>query len=141
MTISEYDWKRLQGLGFDLNFVENAAKGAKATKGPRVVRSGEGSGEQNPDLAPMDKMAIAPGMKKEPATKPSTFIMAEGDADFEANGGMLITQLKSMQDNIVTSLGVITPDSNSDPWIASKISEASHSLTAIADYLKHGDEK
>ena len=138
MTISEYDWKRLQGLGFDLNFVENAAKGAK---GPRTTRSGEASGGQKPDLTPMDKMAIAPGMKKEPATKPSTFIMGEGDADFEPNGGMLIAQLKSMQDNIATSLGMITPNSNSDPWIASKISEASHSLTAIADYLKHGEKE
>jgi hypothetical protein len=138
MTISEYDWKRLQGLGFDLNFVENAAKGAK---GSRATRSGEASGGQKPNLTPMDKMAIAPGMEKEPITKPSTFTMGEGDADFEPNGGMLIAQLKSMQDSIATSLGMITPNSNSDPWIASKISEASHSLTAIADYLKHGEKE
>jgi len=136
MTISEYDWKRLQGLGFDLNFVENTAKGAK---GPKVASPGKGPGEQNPDLMPMDKMAIAPGLEKEPATKPSTFIMGEGD--FEANGGMLITQLKSMQENIASSLKMITPDSNLDPWIASKISEASHGLTAIADYLKYGEKE
>jgi len=139
MTISEYDWKRLQGLGFDLNFVENTAKGAK---GPKVASPGKGPGEQNPDLMPMDKMAIAPGLEKEPATKPSTFIMGEGeDADFEPNGGMLITQLKSMQENIASSLKMITPDSNLDPWIASKISEASHGLTAIADYLKYGEKE
>jgi len=140
MTISEYDWKRLQGLGFDLNFVENAAKGAKGVK---VSSPGKGSGKQNPDLMPMDKMAIAPGLEKEPATKPSTFIMGEGvgDGDFEPNGGMLITQLKSMQDNIATSLKMIIPDSNLDPWIASKISEGSHGLTAIADYLKYGEKE
>jgi hypothetical protein len=139
MTISEYDWKRLQGLGFDLNFVENAAKGAK---GSGVASSGKGSGGQNPDLIPMDKMAIAPGLEEEPATKSSTFIMGEGqDADFEPNGGMLITQLKSMQENIASSLKMITPDSNLDPWIASKISEASHGLTAIADYLKYGEKE
>jgi hypothetical protein len=140
MTISEYDWKRLQGLGFDLNFVENTAKGAKGSK---VASSGKSPGGQNPDLMPMDKMAIAHGLEKEPATGPSTFIMGEGgdDADFEPDGGMLITQLKSMQDNVATSLKMISPDSNLDPWIASKISEASHGLNAIADYLKYGEKE
>jgi hypothetical protein len=88
----------------------------------------------------MDKMSIAPALEKEPVTKPSTFIMGEGSHGFEPNGSMIATQLRSMQENIAAALGSIGPDSNLEPWVASKVSEASQSLTAISDYLKHGEK-
>jgi hypothetical protein len=101
---------------------------------------------------PSNFMGIAPAFEKEPGRNPDSFFMGEDDEineddydtdyeneDFEPNGGMAMTQLRSMQDNIETILEMIGPYSNLDPWMAAKLAEAEHGMTAIADALQYRD--
>ena len=106
---------------------------------------------------PSNFMGIAPAFEKEPGRNPDSFFMSEDDEineddydsdyenegqdneDFEPNGGMAMTQLRSMQDNIETILEMIGPYSNLDPWMAAKLAEAEHGMTAIADALQYRD--
>jgi len=101
---------------------------------------------------PSNFMGIAPAFEAEPGRNPDSFFMGEDDEtdeddydpdyeneDFEPNGGMAMTQLRSMQDNIETILEMIGPYSNLDPWMAAKLAEAEHGMTAIADALQYRD--
>ena len=121
MSIKDYDWKRLNGLGFDVDFVEKTTKLASASI-----------------PTPINKMVVAPALSKTHATKPSTLIM--GEQGIEPNGGMLLTQLKSLEESVSQALGLVRPEDNLPPWVASKISQASTSLQSVANHLKFGDD-
>ena len=58
----------------------------------------------------------------------------------EANGNMLITQLRVAREKIDIMLGMLYPDDNLEPWAATKIANAGVALASVADYLRFGGE-
>ena len=58
----------------------------------------------------------------------------------EPNGGMAINQLRVMREKIDIMLGMLYPDDNLEPWMATKLSNSSQNLASVADYLRFGVE-
>jgi hypothetical protein len=58
----------------------------------------------------------------------------------EANAQMLITQLRVMREKIDIMLGMMYPDDNFEPWVATKIANAGVAVASVADYLRFGGE-
>lgn len=148
MKIDNYDWGRLEGLGFDLEFIEKSAN--PCWKGYEAIGMKKKRGKEVPNCVPiqkkfsenpLDEASLAPTLKNHPAFPQKTFMLNECE-EVRVNGPMAIAQLKSMMENITVILSLIGPESNLDPWMASKVAEAEHGMTAIADYLKYktGDE-
>lgn len=147
MDIKDYDWKRLEGLGFDLGFVEEASN--PCWKGYEAVGMKKKGGRKVPNCVPIQKKfsenpiddaVVAPTLKKHPTKPPSSFMLAENTdkpCGIHTNGGMAISQIKSIMENASVILSLISPESNLDPWMAAKLAEADHGMTAIADYLKY----
>ena len=125
-----YDWQRLQGLGFDLDYIEETSRMKKKFLGH----------SDNP----MDEMAIAPHLDEEPGYNKETFFMSEqGDDPFHStkpNGGMISTQLKVALEKIEILLSLVSSGDNFEPWVATKINNVSGSLSSVADYLRFGGE-
>ena len=110
---------------------------------------------------PSNFMGVAPAFDKEPGKNPDSFFMGEGDEtdeddyeddsdydyegtdednrEFEPNGSMAISQLRSMRDNIETILELIGPYTNLSPWMAAKLAESENSMTSVADALQYED--
>lgn len=61
------------------------------------------------------------------------------DSD-EPNARMLITQLRVMREKIDIMLGMMYPDDNFEPWVATKIANAGVAVASVADYLRFGGE-
>ena len=105
---------------------------------------------------PSNFMGVAPAFEKEPGKNSDSFFMgeddeddydsesdyedaAEDDGEFEPNGSMAISQLRSMRDNIETILELVGPYTNLSPWMAAKLAEAENSMTSVADALQYED--
>jgi hypothetical protein len=58
----------------------------------------------------------------------------------EPNGAMAINQLRVMREKIDIMLGMLYPDDNLEPWMATKLSMSSQNLASVADYLRFGVE-
>ncbi len=58
----------------------------------------------------------------------------------EPNGGMAINQLRVMREKIDIMLGMLYPDDNIEPWMATKLANSSQNLASVADYLRFGAE-
>jgi len=58
----------------------------------------------------------------------------------EPNGGMAINQLRVMREKIDIMLGMLYPDDNIEPWMATKLANSSQNLASVADYLRFGVE-
>ena len=58
----------------------------------------------------------------------------------EPNAGMIITQLRVMREKIDIMLGMLYPDDNLEPWVATKIANAGVGVASVADYLRFGGE-
>jgi hypothetical protein len=58
----------------------------------------------------------------------------------ETNARMLITQLRVMREKIDIMLGMMYPDDNFEPWVATKIANAGVAVASVADYLRFGGE-
>jgi hypothetical protein len=58
----------------------------------------------------------------------------------EPNANMLITQLRVSREKIDIMLGLLYPDDNLEPWVATKIANAGVALASVADYLRFGGE-
>ncbi len=58
----------------------------------------------------------------------------------EPNAQMLITQLRVMREKIDIMLGMLYPDDNFEPWVATKIANAGVAVASVADYLRFGGE-
>ena len=127
----DYDWQRLQGLGFDLEFVEGATNCMKK-KAPNFKEN------------PMDEMVVGPALEKEPGKNKDTFFLSEsGDDAFQStqpNGGMVATQLKIALEKTRILLSMVEPEDNFEPWVATKINNAAVNLASVADYLRFGGE-
>ena len=61
------------------------------------------------------------------------------DSD-EPNGGMAINQLRVMREKIDIMLGMLYPDDNIQPWMATKLANSSQNLASVADYMRFGAE-
>jgi hypothetical protein len=58
----------------------------------------------------------------------------------EPNANMIITQLRVMREKIDIMLGMLYPDDNLEPWVATKIANAGVGVASVADYLRFGGE-
>jgi hypothetical protein len=58
----------------------------------------------------------------------------------EPNAAMIITQLRVIREKADIMLGMLYPDDNLEPWIATKIANAGVALASAADYLRFGGE-
>lgn len=147
MRPEDYNWQRLEGLGFDLDFIENSIKPSEDNpcwKGYEAAGMKKKRGKMVPNCVPiskkysenpLDSSTVSPSFEKHPTKPPKEFSLSE--EGIHPNGKMITSQLRSMMENITVSLSLIKPESNLDPWVAAKVAEAEHSMTAIADYLKY----
>jgi hypothetical protein len=53
---------------------------------------------------------------------------------------MAINQLRVMREKIDIMLGMLYPDDNLEPWMATKLANSSQNLASVADYLRFGVE-
>jgi hypothetical protein len=166
MNLEEFDWERLNGLGFaekatgdlkDACWKGYTAVGMKNKGGKKVpncvpVKKKTSDHSENP----MDEMAIGNAFPEEPGTGPkkddnSKLAMKaapnyseeeffEGFHSGEANGAMAINQLRVMREKIDIMLGMLYPDDNLEPWMATKLANSSQNLASVADYLRFGVE-
>lgn len=191
--IENYDWDRLQGLGF----TEEATGGLKEAcwKGYTAVGMKTKNGKKVPNCVPVKKKKETADHKEgdvataemTPNYLPAEPIPGGGDQknpemgeqkirmprmeeikkanakdghlamaaapnyaeteDYsdrfysdEANGRMLITQLRVAREKIDIMLGMLYPDDNLEPWAATKIANAGVALASVADYLRFGGE-
>jgi hypothetical protein len=137
------------GEGFDINekqpmdamAVGNALPkepGTGPAKNPQMKEAGirmprmeeiEKASNRNGHLA----MAAAPNYAE-------TEDYFEGFHSGEANGAMAINQLRVMREKIDIMLGMLYPDDNLEPWMATKLTMSSQNLASVADYLRFGVE-
>jgi hypothetical protein len=182
--IENYDWDRLQGLGF----TEEATGGLKKAcwDGYTAVGMKMKNGRKVPNCVPVKKDAehnegdiataeMTPNyLPKEPgkgdpknpemgeqkirmprmeeiekanandghlamAAAPNYNEWDPFDSD-EPNARMIITQLRVMREKIDILLGILYPDDNLEPWVATKIANAGVGVASVADYLRFGGE-
>jgi hypothetical protein len=58
----------------------------------------------------------------------------------EPNAAMAINQLRVMREKIDIMLGILYPDDNLEPWMASKLTMSSQNLASVADAIRFGVE-
>ncbi len=185
----DYDWGRLEALGWDSEFVEKMkddpcwkgyqAIGMKTKNGRKVpncvkVKSdaehGEGdlaTAKMTPNYLPKepgkgDEKNPQMGEQKirmprmEEITKASNnngqLAMAaspnyseaedffEGIESMEPNAAMAINQLRAMREKVDIMLGILYPDDNLEPWMATKLTMSAQNLASVADYMRFGAE-
>ena len=188
MDINDYDWNRLNGLGFaekTKDGLQSAcwkgyeAIGMKTKNGRKVpncvkikkdAEHGEGdlaTAEMTPNYLPKEPGAgdeKNPQMGEQKIRMPRMEEIAKASnrnghlamaaapnyaetEDFndafhstDPNANMIITQLRVMREKIDILLGIIYPDDNFEPWVATKISNAGVGIASVADYLRFGGE-
>ena len=184
--IENYDWDRLDGLGF----AEKTKEGLKSAcwKGYEAIGMKKKGGKMVPNCTPIDsKHAEKPSstsemtpnfLPEEPGegdernpemnevgvrmprmevlkklnNKDANLAMAAqpnyseaeefNDAfhSMEPNAGMALNQLRVMREKIDIMLGMLYPDDNLEPWMASKLTMSSQNLASVADALRFGVE-
>jgi hypothetical protein len=159
--IENYDWDRLSDLGFteeatgDLKkacwkgYTAVGMKNKGGRKVPNCVPTKKKKGTSDHSENPMDEMAIGNSLPKEPGTGPkkddNSKLAMEASPNYsedfsEPNGRMAINQLRVMREKIDIMLGMIYPDDNLEPWMATKLANSSQNLASVADYLRFGVE-
>jgi len=167
MNFENYDWDRLEGLGF----AEKTKEGLKSAcwKGYEAVGMKNKNGRKVPNCVPVKKHEHKEGdvataemtpnyLPKEPGTGPekdpgnSKLAMQAAPnysetQDFhdplhsmEPNAAMAINQLRVMREKIDIMLGMLYPDDNLEPWCATKLAMSAQNLASVADYLRFGAE-
>ncbi len=58
----------------------------------------------------------------------------------EPNAAMAINQLRVMREKIDIMLGILYPDDNMEPWMATKLTMSAQNLASVADYMRFGVE-
>jgi hypothetical protein len=188
--IEDYDWDRLDGLGF----AEGTKDGLKSAcwKGYEAIGMKNKNGRKVPNCVPVKKDAehgegdIATaemtanylpeetipggGDRKNPEmgeqkirmprmpeidkanAKDRNLAMAAApnyseSEDFsdplhsmETNAAMAINQLRVMREKIDIMLGLLYPDDNMEPWMATKLTMSSQNLASVADAMRFGVE-
>jgi hypothetical protein len=64
----------------------------------------------------------------------------EGLNSMEPNAAMAINQLRVMREKIDIMLGILYPDDNMEPWMATKLAMSAQNLASVADYIRFGAE-
>ena len=64
----------------------------------------------------------------------------EGLDSTEPNAAMAINQLRVMREKIDIMLGILYPDDNMEPWMATKLAMSAQNLASVADYMRFGSE-
>ena len=64
----------------------------------------------------------------------------EGLDSMEPNAAMAINQLRVMREKIDIMLGILYPDDNMEPWMATKLAMSAQNLASVADYMRFGAE-
>lgn len=161
MNSSKFDWQRLNGLGFDLDYLEKATEGLKDAcwDGYTAVGMKKGKGgkkvpncvktESKHSENPVDRM-VPGSLPKTEAKKPpkERFLTEAGYSEHpddrfqstEPNGSMILTQLKVMQEKLNFLLAAVQPDDNFEPWVSTKIANAGVAVASVSDYLRFGGE-
>jgi len=140
--IDNYDWNRIDGLGF----AEEAKEGLKSAcwKGYEAVGMKTKNGKKVPNCVPVKKSEHKEGdvavAKMTPNYLPKEPGFSETENYCEANGAMAINQLRVMREKIDIMLGMLYPGDNLPPWCATKLANSSQSLASVADYLRFGVE-
>lgn len=188
MNPEDFDWDRLQGLGFtekatgelkDACWKGYTAVGMKTKNGRKVpncvpvkkdAEHGEGdiaTAEMTPNYLPKEP---GKGDEKNPQMGEQKIRMPRMEEivkssnrnghlamaaapnyseteDFhdafhsmEPNANMIITQLRVAREKIDIMLGMLYPDDNLEPWVATKVANAGVALASVADYLRFGGE-
>lgn len=188
MNFDEYDWDRLEGLGFtekatgDLKeacWKGYTAVGMKTKNGRKVpncvpvkkdAEHGEGDiataemtpnylpkepgkgdeknpqmGEQKIRMPRMEEIARASNNNGHLAMQAApNYSESEDFSDplhsMEPNAGMAINQLRVMREKIDIMLGMLYPDDNLEPWMATKLTMSAQNLASVADYMRFGAE-
>lgn len=124
----DYDWGRLEGLGFDIDYVEKATGELKEAcwKGYTAVGMKKKKGKMVPNCVPVQKKHTEFSENPFQATEP--------------NGGMAINQLRVMREKVDIMLAMIHPEDSLPPWCATKLANSSQNLASVADYLRFGVE-
>ena len=190
--IDDYDWSRLEGLGFAEDAREELKKacwkgfeaiGVKQKNGRTVpncvpkkkkLSSDHGEGdiataEMTPNYLPKEPIPGGgdpknPEMGEQKIRMPRMEEIEKANAkdghlamaaapnyaeteDFhdafqsmEPNGSMIITQLRVIREKVDIMLGMLYPDDNLEPWVATKIANAGVGVASAADYLRFGGE-
>ena len=164
MNFEDFDWERLEGLGF----AEKTKEGLKSAcwKGYEAVGMKNKGGKKVPNCVPVKKSEHSesenpvnkmtakylpaleiPGggdkkdmMMNESADHSETVDFHDAFHSMEPNGRMLITQLRVAREKIDIMLGMMYPDDNFEPWAATKVANAGVALASVADYLRFGGE-
>jgi hypothetical protein len=158
--MTNYDKNRLLGIGFSEESISNLDfscwKGYKAEgmkkKGDKMVPNCVPVKGKADHSEALNSMAIGNSLPEEPGTGPkkddnSKLAMqaspnyTEGLDSREHNGSMAINQLRVMREKIDIMLGIIYPDDNLEPWMASKLTMSSQNLASVADYIRFGAEQ
>lgn len=188
MNPEDFDWDRLQGLGFtekatgdlkDSCWKGYTAVGMKTKNGRKVpncvpikkdAEHGEGdiaTAEMTPNYLPKEP---GKGDEKNPQMKEAGIRMPrmeeivkssnrnghlamaaapnyaesedffEGLDSMEPNAAMAINQLRVMREKIDIMLGILYPDDNMEPWMATKLAMSAQNLASVADYMRFGAE-
>jgi hypothetical protein len=58
----------------------------------------------------------------------------------EPNAAMALNQLRVMREKIDIMLGILYPDDNIEPWMATKLTMSSQNLASVADAMRFGVE-
>ncbi len=188
MSLQDYDWDRLAGLGFAEDAREELKKacwkgyeaiGVKKKNGRTVpncvpvkkdAEHGEGdiaTAEMTPNYLPKEPGAgdeKNPQMGEQKIRMPRMEVIKKANANNghlamaaapnyaetevfhdafnsdEPNARMIITQLRVMREKIDIMLGIMYPDDNFEPWVATKIANAGVAVASVADYLRFGGE-
>lgn len=139
-------------------------------KKKKKLSSDHGEGFDINEKQPVDAMAMGNALPKEPGTGPAKnpqmkeagirmprmeeivkssnrnghLAMAAApnysEHDIEPNGAMAINQLRVMREKIDIMLGMLYPDDNLEPWMATKLATAGQSLASVGDYMRFGVE-
>lgn len=65
---------------------------------------------------------------------------SDGLHSMEPNAAMAINQLRVMREKIDIMLGILYPDDNMEPWMATKLTMSAQNLASVADYMRFGVE-
>ena len=139
----------------EYNYDKDSPLNAMTTRDLPAATVAGGGDEKNPQLAEgvaqtMPRMeTIKKNMNRDSVkamkVPPNTnFEESEDFSDplhsYEPNAGMAINQLRVMREKIDIMLGMLYPDDNLEPWMASKLTMSSQNLASVCDYMRFGVE-
>ena len=98
-----------------------------------------------PELTPEEMDQIVLGLEDESEVDESMMYqkggMIRNEETEDQDGGMALGQIKAMQERLGKLQQMIRPDSNLEPWVASKITLADDYLNTVNDYMTYNPEQ